>query len=84
MQRNKYIKFMITKRKGALQKRRRQVPPTRTLDSYADEKFLCDDYDRFMKFCKDSNSSLNATSRISSATFERLVEQFEESNAMAY
>ena len=75
---------MNPKRKGIIRRAQRQVPPSRSLDSYADERFLCDDYDRFMKFCKEVNPSLNGTSRISSATFERLVEQFEQSNAMAY
>ena len=76
--------IMITKRNGVLRRGRRQVPPTRSLDSYAAERFLYDDYDRFMKFCKDANPSLNAISKVSSATFERLAEQFEENKTMAY
>jgi hypothetical protein len=75
---------MNPKRKVVLERRRRQVPPPQTLDSYVNERLSFDDYDRFMLFCRDVNPSLNARSKVSSAAFEHLLEQFEESKAMAY
>ena len=73
---------MITKRKSAIVRRRRQVPAGRPLYVWAEEKFKSDDYDLFLQFCKGIYSSLDERNMVSQGTFEHLVEEFEKREAM--
>jgi len=81
---NKYNTFMNPKRLRALRKAQRQIPQGQQLYTLADGLFLDDDYGRFMAFCKRTYPSINEESKVSSATFERLVEEFKQEKEMAY
>lgn len=67
-------------RKTLRKARRQQIPHGRPLYALAEERFLSEEYDRFLRFCKDRYSSLDESNLVSQATFEHLVEEFEEGN----
>ena len=82
MQNKKTNTKMITRKKSAIVRRRRQVPAGRPLYVWAEETLKSDDYEPFLQFCKGIYSSLNERNVISQGTFEHLVEEFEKGKAM--
>ena len=75
---------MITKRTGAIRRARRPIQEGRTLNYWAEQRLNNDDYYAFLQFCKNENTSLTEIAVVSRATFERLVEDFEQKKAMRY